>query len=611
VKQLINNSILSLIAGLLVTPTVWSQNEPVELADTIIVSAQRTPTTYTELSRTVTVIGPDQIASAPTRSIIDLLSYALGVEVRRMGNNGVRADIAIRGGTFEQTLVLVDGVKVTDPQTGHHNLDLPFDLADVERIEIVRGSGSKLYGPNAMSGVINIITKRPVGTSVRVESVNGDHNLSENRLSATATTGPVGHRITAARRTCSGYINNTEFDQTNFGYSSTIETGPGPVNLSVAYAEREFGAYKLYSDKYADEWEATSTLFATATGRLLVGKSLLSPKLYWRQHKDDFVLFRDNPELSRNKHTSKSFGLELQATIPTPLGETVVGGELGADDITSGKLGDHYRSRIGIFAEQRISVTERFSIVPGLSINRHNEHGWNAWPGIDLGYTLSDRARIYLTLNRSYRVPTYTELFYEDPGNRGDPLLQPEDVTSLELGNRFTGEQISFGGSVFAQRGTDQIDWARLPGGSVWQIQNLARVTTSGVELQFGLNSILKRTGLEIQHVGLQYAYLDSDRSSNDFEYKYLLEHLRHQLTFTLDLNWFDRVSQYSTVRYARRMTGGEHTVVDSKLSFAHQYGSIFAEVSNMFNEAYSEIRSIPMPGRWLRVGLTFDLTTE
>jgi len=607
VKSLLRNTVVALLCCHFCTQTAHSQDDPVELADTIVVTAQRTPTTYTELSRTVTVLGTNEISAAPTRSILDLLACAPGVEVRRMGNNGVRADISVRGGTFQQTLVLVDGIKVTDPQTGHHNLDLPFDLSEVERIEIVRGSGSKLYGPNAMSGVINIITKRPQGTKLHIESVNGGHSLSEHTVSATATTGCVGHRVTAARRTCSGYRDNTEFDQTNFAYRSTVQSGPGPLNFSVSYAEREFGAYRLYSDAYPDEWEATSTLLASATGQLLVGKSLLAPKLFWRRHKDDFILDRHRPEWYRNKHTTDSYGIELQVTLPTSLGETVLGGELGADEITSTNLADHDRSRVGLFAEQRLSLSERFSVVPGLSVNRHRGYGWNVWPGIDLGYSLGDRSRVYLTLNRSYRIPDYTELQYDDP-DVGDSHLRPERAMSLELGNRYTGERVSFGGAVFVQRGTNQIDWARLPGEVTWTVQNVDRVTTSGLELQFGLTSIFKHTGIEVRRAALQYAYLDSDRSSSAFEYKYLLEHLRHQVIFNLDLNWFDRMSHYWVVRYARRMTGGEYTVVDTKLSLAHRYGAVFLEVSNLFDEAYSEIRSIPMPGRWLRVGVTVSL---
>ena len=603
---------LCFLAGLTaLAASSLSQEEPVELADTIVVTATRTPITYTEVSRTITVLNPEQIAAAPARNIIDILTYVTGIEVRRQTTGGVRADISIRGGTFGQTLILVDGMKVTDPQTGHHNLDLPFDLSDIERIEIVRGAGSKLYGPNAMSGVINFITKPSTTNRFRLESTVGEHRLAEQRLNASVVTGRVGHRVTASRRVSSGFRNNTEFDLTNLAYRSTIRTRRGPIDIAVGYTKRKFGAYQLYLDQFPNEWETTSTVFTSAAARLLIGNSLLSPKLFWRRHEDDFVLDRLRPDWYRNRHTTDHYGFELQTTVPSSLGEAVLGGEIAADKIVSSNLTDQDRIRGGIFAEQRLSLLGRLSIVPGISVYWHEGYGWNAWPGLDIGYQPHSEARIYFTITRSYRVPDNTELFYEDPGNKGNSQLRPEEAVSFELGSRYSGRRLDANGSVFVRHGTNQIDWARRPGETEWWVQNVDRVTTSGLEIQIGLPSPVSWSWLDISQAGIRYAYLDSERSGGGYEYKYLLEHLRHQVIFDLNCRWFGLLDQNWAVRYARRMLGGEYTVIDTRVSTSHGRGSVFVEISNLFDEAYSEIRNLPMPGRWVRAGFTLELTAD
>ena len=600
---------LGLLVLSLTTASVTSQDEPFELPDTIVVTASRTPVTYTEVSRTITVLGPEEIAAAPAGTILDLLAYVPGLEVRRLGTNGVRADIGIRGGTFEQALILIDGTKITDPQTGHHNLDLPFDLGQVERIEIVRGSGSKLYGPNAMSGVVNIITRRPAGHRLLLESVIGEHRLSEERLSATATTGRIGHRVSIARRGTSGFRDNTESDLVNLSYRASLRTNRGPINASVSYADREFGAHRLYSDTYPDEWESTSTLFASATARLLIAGGIISPKLFWRRHEDDFVLDRHRPDWVRNQHTCNQYGLELQTTIESPWGELVLGCEIAKDEMESRGLGDHRRSRGGLFAEQRFTLTERFTVVPGLSTYWHKDYGWTGWPGLDIGYQPAEGTKLYLTANRSYRVPNFTELFYQSPANRGNPELRPEEAASYELGIRLTRAQIEMSASLFVRRGTDLIDWAPSPEDpTVWQVQNVFRVTTSGLEAGVSVDRPLTSPALTLQQFGIHYSYLDSKHHDGLYESKHLLGHSRHQLTFHLDCLWFEKLRLSSVARYARRLLGGEYLVVDTRLNCRCGRASIFAEVSNLFSEEYSEIRDIPMPGRWLKAGISLDL---
>jgi iron complex outermembrane receptor protein len=115
----------------------------------IEVSAQRSPALYSQVARIVSVIERKEIESSPAQSVQDLLEYVAGVDVRQRGVEGVQADVSIRGGTFDQTLILLNGINITDPQTGHHNLNIPLSLSQIERIEILEGPAARVYGPNA------------------------------------------------------------------------------------------------------------------------------------------------------------------------------------------------------------------------------------------------------------------------------------------------------------------------------------------------------------------------------------------------------------------------------------------------------------------------------
>ena len=135
--------------------------------DEVVFTAGRTPIEAQQAARIVTVITKSEIERAPAQNLNDLLRYIAGVDIRQRGPLGAQADISIRGGTFDQTLILLNGGNITDPQTGHHNLDLPIDVESIERIEILQGPSAKSFGPNAFNGAINIITGNTKSNHIR------------------------------------------------------------------------------------------------------------------------------------------------------------------------------------------------------------------------------------------------------------------------------------------------------------------------------------------------------------------------------------------------------------------------------------------------------------
>ncbi|MCP4549746.1 MAG: TonB-dependent receptor, partial [bacterium] len=265
-------TLISIVMALLGSTALVFGNDTVDttvqqLPDSIVVTASRAPSTFSDVTRSVTVIHANELKRTPSLSIADLLTHVPGVDVRRRSVHGVQADIGIRGATSSQTLVLLNGVKLADPQTSHHDFDLPVTPSDIQRIEVLRGGGSRLYGPDAFGGVINVITSQAVGRDLRLSLVQGQHRLSEQTVSAVFPAGPVSHRLSLARRTSEGHRNNTEFDIKNLSYTAAARTGESSFDFSAQYVDKEFGAHRFYSDAFPDEWEATSTLMLSGGGQ--------------------------------------------------------------------------------------------------------------------------------------------------------------------------------------------------------------------------------------------------------------------------------------------------------------------------------------------------------
>ncbi|MEE8577298.1 MAG: TonB-dependent receptor [candidate division Zixibacteria bacterium] len=600
--------LIALILAMIFVPPVFAEEERIyELDTSIVVTATRTPSTLADLARSVVVIGRSEIDAAPVSSVEELLAGVLSVDARKRGAPGVQSDISIRGGTFEQTLLLIDGIKVTDPQTGHHNIDLPVTLADIERIEILKGPGSRLYGPNAMGGVINIITRQAGEKLTHLETSVGSYGLFERMVTLSHPVGLMTNRVTLARSNSTGYRNNTEFDITRLSYAAGFRTGAGLVNLSARYLDKEFGANQFYSDLFPDEWEATETLMLSAVGDLESGPVLMEPKIFWRRHKDDFVLDRNRPDWYRNRHTTDQYGVEFQATIPSSWGTTVVGGELAAEEMKSSSLGDHSRTRGGALFEICLSPIPRLLLVGGAMAYCYTDWGWDVWPGIDLGYQLATGTRLFFSAGRSFRVPTFTDLYYQSPANLGNPDLRLERSWTYEIGARCRKNGFSTNVSGFIRRGTDLIDWARQAPTDPWQVLNVSDVTTRGVEVETSLQLDRVLGHSPISRVAVSYTFLDSRRSDGDFESKYMLDHPEHQVVVNLNQNWTGAVRQSWAIRYLKRLQGDEYFLVDTRLSWKLRKIELFAEATNIFNIPYTELGTIPMPGRWLRAGLRFD----
>ncbi|MBI9072741.1 MAG: TonB-dependent receptor [Melioribacteraceae bacterium] len=566
--------------------------------ENVVVTAGRVPSEFSEISRNVVILDPVKIGNAPVNSIQDLLQFIPGVDVRQRGTEGIQSDVSIRGGSFEQVLVLIDGIKITDPQTGHHNMNLPVTLEDIDRIEVLKGQGSKIYGANAVSGVINIITKSQRSNSVSVGLDGGQNAYYKSFLSAAYNYDFISARVSASKNKSDGFQPNTDFDVENFSAGITLNTKIGTINSMFGYNDKKFGASGFYSGN--NEWEHTTTKFFNVKGTFGSSKFIVTPKFYIRKNNDDYIWNRQHPELYRNNHTSKTYGFELQGSYYSDYGVTSIGGEFTSDSLNSNRLGLHERQNKGFFLEHQFKIGEKLSINTGAFAYDYDKIGWKVWPGIDFAYKINENYKLYSSIGKAFRVPSYTELYYLGNDSKGNSDLRHEETTNYELGLVFSNSKISSSISLFRKEGKNNIDWVAEE--TFWIASNFAEVNTNGVEADITLNDILPNT-----NINLGYVYLDSDKSTNGKLSRDYLEHLKHQAVLTFINNSFYDISQSWSFRYEKRANFNELFLVDVKFSRQISDFKVYISASNLLDRKYKKHLFAELPGRWIKTGIKYN----
>lgn len=612
----------------------------------IQVSGKRAPGIYQETGRQIAVISREQIEKLPAQSIQGLLRTALGVDIRERGPLGMQADISMRGGSFDQVMILLNGINVTDPQTGHYGLNLPVDLASVERIEILRGPAARVHGPNAFDGAINFVTKSGSENKVSAQLTAGDHGLYNLHAGLSHRKGAFGNYFSAQKGASDGYIDNTDFDILNLYYRGQVTREQSKFSLQLGYNDKSYGANSFYSASYPNQFDANRTLFAAASMESS-GLIRIRSDVYWRRHHDRFELFRnyigaDSWYTGHNYHLSETAGASLNATTSWSLGTTSLGAELRSESIWSNVLGlpmdkpldvpgenegqftrSFNRTNFSVFAEHNIYFG-RFDLSGGVLINRHSNSGYGVdwYPGIDLSYRLTTLLKWTASYNRSLRMPTFTDLFYSGPTNVGNPNLKPERAETYETAFRLRNETYSASVGGFYRIGRDLIDWGRIPGETVYTTSNINRVEALGTEAAADLllSELIPGQTL-LRSLSVNYSYVWQDKVSDEgYESYYVLDHLRQKLNISLihglglpnvEVNWNmqyrDRAGYY-TKSDGTRVDHTPFWLTDLRVSWNKGNYGLYAEASNLFDATYSDLSELRQPGLWLKLGARIEL---
>jgi iron complex outermembrane receptor protein len=615
------------------------------------VTATRTPLLNSETGRVVTVITKKEIEQAPVRSIDGILRYAAGVDIRQRGPLGIQSDVSIRGGSFNQVMILLNGINITDPQTGHFNMNIPVDLSGVERIEILHGPGARVYGPNAFSGAINIITKDAEHKRITARASGGQHGLYSAGVSTTLASEVLKNYVSADFSSSDGYIDNTDFKNLHLFYNGKIAAGSNLIDIQAGYSDKAFGANSFYTPKYPEQFERVKTIFTSVKGDF--GKKIkFKPAFYWRRNQDRFELFRnEHPDwyTHHNYHLTDVFGGNLNAMIPWKLGNTSLGGEVRQEMIWSNNIGytvdepkpvpgepcvvyDRFYSRTNnSFFVEHSFTKGRFSVNAGLLVynNSSLEDKLKFFPGIDISCRLLDNFKLFGSVNKALRMPTFTEMFYTGPVNTGNPGLEPEEAVTFEMGGIHYLDFMENSVSVFYRDSRDLIDWGRMEGEEKYVTRNLSDMNSFGVELTSvtDIPALFKMEKLFLKKLVVGYNYIWQDKKSlPGYESVYVMDYLKNKFTLGVNLDIISRLSASLDVicqdrngyYTAYENINGDYvpvevpyepfTTVDIRIQWATKIYLLYVDIDNVFNKTYYDIGNVIQPGIWVSAGVKIQL---
>jgi len=644
-------------------PDGFAQQDTIQISE-IEIQSSRIPHLYSENIRVMHVISRNDIEKSPALNLTELLSMIPSIDIRQRGAAGIQGDLSIRGGTFEQTMVLIDGVQMNDPQTGHHTLNLPLGLDDIERIEILEGPGSRTFGPNAFSGAINLITRNAKINRLQAGIMLGENGLNSQQLALNLHKKKWANVTSISRSSSDGYITNTDFNQLQLMNRLDYTLKSGKLSLTGGLINRSFGAYKFYTGTYPWQFEQVKTGM-TNLHYESNGPVKIKAAIYWRRNHDRFELFREGdgwynkqgsvyvmngdtagfPTASglfhyagHNYHRTDVMGTEANLSRNGRFGRTgnrvfvaqrkhpeQCIGRATEQAHLDRKQGKRYltlvktRHNLNGFAEYAV-YARVISFSAGLLAYWNSDFGWYVHPGIDLGVNLHRNWRAFASVNQSLRLPTFTDLYYKGPVNEANPQLKPETSLNWESGIKFDRKRIRANATVFLREGKNIIDWVRPADSVKWISMNHTSIRTKGVEGQIGYYAPENSVWYMPEQFALASAFYNNSKQSGNLQSAYALDYVRfkfvitsrHHLTTGLSFSW--------NLTYREREGGWYHAelkqsipydplwMLDARLTWQHKQWKIVAGATNLFNTPYYDIANVQMPGRWITGGISYTL---
>ena len=611
--------------------------ERAENLDSVTVSATRVPVVMHSSGRIVTLLDSVAIASTPAETVNDLLKYALGVDVRQRGAMGMQTDISIRGGTFDQVAVLLDGINITDPQTGHNSFDFPVNICDIERIEVLEGPAARVYGTSSLLGAVNIVTRKASGNAVTASLEGGSFRSFGATASASIRHKGGFNSVSAGYQRSDGFSRNAagglngDFGAVKAFWHGAHDFGRRNLSWQAGVTGKDFGSSTFYSAKYDDQFEHTLKAFASVKSEGK-GRWHFTPALYWNHGEDRFELFRGAPDkYPFNYHKTDVAGANLAFRVDSRLGETAFGVEARHERIRSTNLGERLdnpkgvyvcglaRTAFNLFLEHHVEVG-RLSASAGLTTvyNTGNSEGIQLFPGIDANFRITDAVRLYASYNTSYRMPTFTELYYSVGGHRADPALKAEKLRALEDGVKYLGRGVRAVATAYYNRGYDLIDWimdTSTGDDAPWTSMNHTRLNTFGQEVTIRLTppDLLGRPGFFFRSLNLGYTHQAQDKQlESQLRSLYSLEYIRHKVVVQADFRLWGNLAMDLSWRYVDRNTGSAlltpYSLLDAKLSYDFPHLNLHLKANNLLNRTWYDFGDIPQPGLWLTFGATCRL---
>ena len=613
-----------------------------------------------EAYRLITQVSQAEIEALPIQTVADILQYLPGVDVRTRGANGAQADISMRGGTFDQVLVLLNGVPLSDFHTGHYALNIPVSTEMIERVEVLQGTSANLHG--AFSGAINIVTKQAVSrqpSDVRLKLTAGMNGLVNSEIAASIQKDEALFNVSAEYSRAEGYYaprptekeatacRNSDFQLANI-YFQTRWRG---LDVQAGAQWKDAGLGMGYGFGSQDQFDATRTAFASGRYEHRWGAWRLDVQAAYRANYDRYEWHRDQ-RLYGNFHFAQTASAALSAHYASKIGTTSFGVSVRNENMHSTNLGDTInpdgqvpnvadfpltdvrvldlvkggnRFHTNYYAEQTFYYAGLSASI-GINGTYNTQFGHHLGGGANIGYEFKKAGTIYVNANRSLRMPTFTDLYYNAGNQLGNRNLKPEEAWLLSIGYKGNLSSLpfregsglgSFSWSVdwYYRWGKNIIDWVYVPTDTKrpFHAENQQQVNATGLELSlaYRLNEWLRCVSVDYA-----YTYLDLDLKEAGSRY---LDYLSHKVAIHLEHGIYKGFGASWTVRFQKRKgqynnAEGEVAdyqpvwLLDGSVYWQNKYLRVSADCTNMTNTRYYDYGGILQPGAWAKVSIKAKL---
>jgi len=623
--------------------------------DPVTVTSSLVEKRASQTGRNIAVIKGEYFQQLPVHSIDDLLRYVPGVEIQARGPQGSQSDIVLRGGTFQQVLVILDGIRLNDPNTGHFNSYIPISPAEIDRIEVLKGASSALYGSDAVGGVIHVISKTFAarlnnagdGSAMQKTQVSGGISAGEYGL-LNANAGAFIQRNKLA--ISGGFLSNNASGVQQRGIKGYFHNNTASLSLNYAisqhwnlavrssYDHRDFSAQNFYTVLKSD---TASEKVKMSWNQVRVGyqknKTAFSVDGGFKSVQDTYLF---NPHSVANSSKSKLWqGLATLQQGITASTNLIAGINFQQRNIRSNDRGNHTLNQLAPFVSVVQNVGEDFTVTPSVRLDWRESIGTEVSPQINLSYKKAGW-QLRASAGKTIRDADFTERFNNyakklvTGGSVGNPDLKAERSFSYEAGADWfltssPAAQLKVSGTFFQRRQKDLVDYVTTPyaqmprkdnlspTGTFGLALNIAEVNTTGFELDIQSANTISDNQKLLFNAGL--TWLDSDNKSQIQSF-YLSSHAKFLTNFSAIYqvgNFSVSVNGLYKKRAEREASAIEASVsknyfilnARAEYAFLKRQLGLFIQTDNAFDKRYSDILGSVMPGRWLMGGVRFNFS--
>lgn len=596
-------SLLALAIGL------SSQAFAVEL-DTQQVTGQLFNQPIAEQAYAVEVLDREDLAMLPISTVAEALEWVTGVDVRQRGAHGTQVDLGIRGAGYEQTLILIDGIRLNHPQTGHHNLDIPVVYEDIERIEVVRGPGAAQYGPNGNAGVINIVTRKTInnetGRNAKLALEGGSYGYGRAALALGKTEGKWSQFASASIVHADNYLSgHSLYNDTKIGNYRLSHQGEVTSTLfSLGFMNKDFGAQGFYTGPTAHAEEKTKQFQSYITHEHRFNQQQkFDLSFNFHKHEDAFYYLTYAP----SEHETKAAQARVRFHLNSNLS---LGYEFNKEQITSTSViqgNQHSRHFDSAFIYGNYDFNW-LQVAGSLSYLNYGDGNEYTLPVLGLSVPIGQH-QLYANAGQSVRVPSMNDMFMNQSVNQGNPLVKPEETDSYELGARLNLGGVQARLAAFERKTENAIDFTRtqaeITANSAYVARNIDNINIKGYDIELDASSLLAE--YSIKKLSLSYTRLLQDFKNSYPEARYSKSQLEHQAAANIAYSLTKNLTLISLYKYETRYQQEGFYLWDVALKQGFDRWHWQVSAANILNEKYIDSGYIQAPGTTAKFELGFD----